>query len=152
MTLLRGLSRTLRLWQKSVCTGVLTGHEGSVLSLLILPEDHILSGSIDKTMRLWKNDECISVFSGHSDTVRCTSSHTFIFILSHTFVRSILRKSHSFLTLFSHFIFILSHIFVRSILPKSHSFLTLLYLSFLSLLSHLYCINLTLFSLFFVEV
>eukprot|EP00210_Caulerpa_lentillifera_P003129 g2989.t1 len=61
---------TIRLWQKSVCTGVLTGHEGSVVSLLVLPEDHILSGSIDKTMRLWKNSECISVFAGHSDTVR----------------------------------------------------------------------------------
>lgn len=48
----------------------MTGHESSILCLLVIKDNYILSGSGDKTMRLWKDGKCQNVFHGHTDSIR----------------------------------------------------------------------------------
>jgi hypothetical protein len=52
---------------------VLTGHEGSVRSIVFSPNGtQALSGSEDRTLRIWdlKSGRCIAVLEGHTDIVR----------------------------------------------------------------------------------
>ena len=60
-----------------MCTGPdfgevaeLTGHEGPVQAVLVLPNGDFLTGSNDATIRLWSQGRCQHTFKGHTDTVR----------------------------------------------------------------------------------
>ncbi|GFR47642.1 hypothetical protein Agub_g9384, partial [Astrephomene gubernaculifera] len=84
------LDKTLRVWHLGRCVATLTGHEGPVLSLLVLPATgEILSGSGDTTVRLWAPQQpqppqsasetpaspfsswrCVRTLKAHADTVR----------------------------------------------------------------------------------
>ncbi len=48
----------------------LTGHTGTVLSLLQLRDGRLASSSYDNTIRVWKNDKCDKVLTGHTNWVR----------------------------------------------------------------------------------
>ena len=49
---------------------VLTGHEGPVQAVLVLPNGTFLTGANDATIKLWADGKCQQTFSGHTDTVR----------------------------------------------------------------------------------
>eukprot|EP00959_Pyramimonas_sp_CCMP1952_P137064 2868282-Pyramimonas_sp.AAC.1 len=46
---------TGRIWQGGQSKKVLTGHEGSVLAVLALPNGDVLTASSDKTIKQWQN-------------------------------------------------------------------------------------------------
>lgn len=49
---------------------VLTGHEGAVQAVLVLPNGDFLTGGNDTTIKLWSDNKCEHTFRGHTDTVR----------------------------------------------------------------------------------
>ncbi len=61
------------MWRGGKCAATLTGHEGPVLCLLVLPGGEILSGSGDTTVKMWApgGGPCIHTIKAHTDTVRC---------------------------------------------------------------------------------
>ncbi|PNW78780.1 hypothetical protein CHLRE_09g389912v5 [Chlamydomonas reinhardtii] len=66
------LDKTVRVWRDGKCAATLTGHEGPVLCLLVLPGGEILSGSGDTTVKMWApgGGPCIHTIKAHTDTVR----------------------------------------------------------------------------------
>jgi len=56
-----------------ITTKILTGHTSSVLSLVVLPDGLLASGSgsEDKTIRIWntKSGETIKILTGHTSSV-----------------------------------------------------------------------------------
>lgn len=69
------MSKSIRLWDpknKTFSAG-LKGHRGGILSLAVLENGRIASGSNDATIRLWDPDsgECVAVLEGHASVVWC---------------------------------------------------------------------------------
>lgn len=58
------------MWKGDKAVTVLNGHEAAVLCVLVLPDNHILSGSGDKTLKVWAKGQLVNTLSGHADTVR----------------------------------------------------------------------------------
>jgi COMPASS component SWD3 len=55
------------------CNISLEGHTGEILSLAILPDKRIVSGSEDKTLRIWnlQTGKCDMILTGHTEPVVC---------------------------------------------------------------------------------
>ncbi|PNH02104.1 Ubiquitin homeostasis protein lub1 [Tetrabaena socialis] len=64
--------RTLRVWRDGKAAATLSGHEGPVLCLLVLPGGEMLSGSGDTSVKMWApgGGPCIHTIKAHTDTVR----------------------------------------------------------------------------------
>lgn len=58
------------MWRGTKCSAVLEGHSGPVLSLAVLTNGTLVSGSGDKTIRMWSGNTCVATLTGHTDTVR----------------------------------------------------------------------------------
>eukprot|EP00798_Chlamydomonas_sp_ICE-L_P025625 gene25625-11281_t len=65
------LDKTLKVWREGKCVNTLSGHDGPVLSLIVMPDTgEILSGSGDTNIKVWSNGKCSKTITGHTDTVR----------------------------------------------------------------------------------
>jgi WD40 repeat protein len=65
---------TVRLWDLAVgkCLKNLTGHNGAVLALSIMPDErHVISGSLDRAIRICdlRTANCVGVLEGHREHV-----------------------------------------------------------------------------------
>ncbi len=61
------------MWRGGKALRTLSGHEGPVLCLAVLPgSGDVLSGSGDTTVRRWSSGTgaCTRTYRGHTDTVR----------------------------------------------------------------------------------
>jgi hypothetical protein len=60
---------------KFTCSATLMGSTGRLMSLVLLPDGRLASGSRDKTIKLWSLDgggggKCVATLAGHTDTVK----------------------------------------------------------------------------------
>jgi len=66
--------KTIRIWNvtSGINIKILTGHTGSVRSLVVLPSGLLASGSNDKTIRIWNVTSGINIkiLTGHIGSVR----------------------------------------------------------------------------------
>ena len=65
------MRRTAKVWRDGKCAYTLTGHEGPVLCMVVVPvTGEVISGSGDTTIRVWSGAKCERTITGHTDTVR----------------------------------------------------------------------------------
>lgn len=63
--------KTAKVWFNQKCKFTLTGHDGSVLSILLMPVGgYMLTGSADSTIKRWRAGKCEHTFEGHANWVR----------------------------------------------------------------------------------
>ena len=64
-----GMVHDLEIWnlEISMCVGILTGHKGPVMSLQLLPNNKLASGSLDGTILIWnlETSQRVGNLTGH---------------------------------------------------------------------------------------
>ena len=56
--------RTLKIWRDGQCVNTLMGHTSWILSLILLPNGDLASGSSDD-IKIWRNGQCLKTLNGH---------------------------------------------------------------------------------------